>query len=65
MVPLSCCAPRSGVTAHFNYFSPRAVSCFGTLLAGDFAAGMRESLLLAAGLITITALGSAALLPRR
>ncbi|GAA3168812.1 MULTISPECIES: MFS transporter [Streptomyces] len=42
-----------------------SIAVFGALLAGDFTSGMRESLLLAAGLITVMALISAALLPRR
>lgn len=42
-----------------------SIAVFGVLLAGNFGTGMRESLLLAAGLLTAMALGAAALLPRR
>ncbi|WP_416961489.1 MFS transporter [Streptomyces sp. Agncl-13] len=42
-----------------------SIAVFGALLAGDFAPGMRESLLLAACLLVANALGAAALLPRR
>ncbi|OUD02915.1 MFS transporter [Streptomyces swartbergensis] len=42
-----------------------SIAVFGALLAGDFAPGMRESLLLGAGLLVANALGAAALLPRR
>lgn len=42
-----------------------SIAVFGALLAGDFAPGMRESLLLAACLLLANALGVAALLRRR
>lgn len=42
-----------------------SIAVFGTLLTGHFASGMRMSLLLAAGLIVLTASAAAALLPRR
>ncbi|MEV5510326.1 MFS transporter [Streptomyces orinoci] len=42
-----------------------SIAVFGALLAGDFASGMRESLLLAGGLLAAMALAAAALLPRR
>ncbi|MGQ4485706.1 hypothetical protein ACN6LM_001501 [Streptomyces sp. SAS_281] len=42
-----------------------SIAVFGALLAGDFASGMRESLLLAAGLLLVVAVGAGTLLPRR
>ncbi|MEU2711953.1 MFS transporter [Streptomyces sp. NPDC007205] len=42
-----------------------SIAVFGALLASGFAPGMRESLLLAVGLLVANALGAAALLPRR
>jgi DHA2 family methylenomycin A resistance protein-like MFS transporter len=41
-----------------------SIAVFGALLAGEFATGMRESLLLAGCLLAVTALGSVLLLPR-
>lgn len=42
-----------------------SIAVFGALLARDFAPGMRESLLLAAALLAVNAVGAAALLRRR
>ncbi|WP_078869092.1 MFS transporter [Streptomyces sp. NRRL B-1347] len=42
-----------------------SIAVFGALLAGDFTPGMRESLLSAACLLLVMALGAGALLPRR
>lgn len=40
------------------------IAVFGALVASDFSCGMRESLLLAAALLGVNALGAAALLRR-
>jgi DHA2 family methylenomycin A resistance protein-like MFS transporter len=42
-----------------------SIAVFGALLASAFTRGMRESLVLAASLLGLNALGAAALLPRR
>ncbi|MFI6685806.1 hypothetical protein [Streptomyces sp. NPDC050485] len=65
----SVAAERAGTAAALLNTSRQtagalSIAVFGALLAGDFAPGMRESLLLAACLLAATALGAAALLPR-
>ncbi|MEV5107378.1 MFS transporter [Streptomyces massasporeus] len=66
----SVAAARAGTAAALLNTSRQtggalSIAVFGALLAGDFAPGMRESLLLAAALLVANALGAAALLPRR
>ncbi|GAA1925794.1 MFS transporter [Streptomyces durmitorensis] len=66
----SVAAERAGTAAALLNTSRQtggalSIAVFGALLAGDFAPGMRESLLLAACLLLANALGAAALLPRR
>jgi DHA2 family methylenomycin A resistance protein-like MFS transporter len=66
----SVAAERAGTAAALLNTSRQtggalSIAVFGALLAGDFAPGMRESLLLAACLLVANALGAAALLPRR
>ncbi|MGW2632484.1 MFS transporter [Streptomyces chattanoogensis] len=66
----SVAAERAGTAAALLNTSRQtggalSIAVFGALLAGGFAAGMQESLLLAACLLAATALGAAALLPRR
>ncbi|WKX73817.1 hypothetical protein [Streptomyces sp. XD-27] len=66
----SVAAERAGTAAALPNTSRQtggavSIAVFGALLAGDSAPGMRESLLLAACLLVATALGAAALLPRR
>ncbi|MDO0929407.1 MFS transporter [Streptomyces sp. TG1A-8] len=66
----SVAAERAGTAAALLNTSRQtggalSIAVFGALLAGDFAPGMRESLLLAAALLVANALGAAALLPRR
>src|SRR5213079_2044164 len=65
----SVAAERAGTAAALLNTSRQtggalSIAVFGALLAGNFAPGMRESLLLAACLMAATALGAAALLPR-
>ncbi|WP_235467758.1 MFS transporter [Streptomyces platensis] len=66
----SIAAERAGTAAALLNTSRQtggalSIAVFGALLADDFAWGMGESLLLAACLLVGTALGAAALLPRR
>ncbi|MFD9903741.1 MFS transporter [Streptomyces sp. NPDC059063] len=66
----SVAAERAGTAAALLNTSRQtggamSIAVFGALLGGNFASGMRESLLLAAGLLVVMALGSGALLPRR
>ncbi|MFF4403178.1 MFS transporter [Streptomyces sp. NPDC001404] len=66
----SVAAERAGTAAALLNTSRQtggalSIAVFGALLAGGFARGMRESMLLAACLLAITALGAAVLLPRR
>ncbi|MEU1941252.1 MFS transporter [Streptomyces sp. NPDC059474] len=66
----SVAAERAGTAAALLNTSRQtggalSIAVFGALLAGDFAPGMRESLLLAASLLVANALGAGALLPRR
>ncbi|WP_405621689.1 MFS transporter [Streptomyces sp. NBC_00076] len=66
----SVAAERAGTAAALLNTSRQtggalSIAVFGALLAGDFAPGMRESLLLGAGLLVANALGAATLLPRR
>ncbi|WP_329144540.1 hypothetical protein OIU91_08980 [Streptomyces sp. NBC_01456] len=66
----SVAAERAGTAAALLNTSRQtggalSIAVFGALLAGDFASGMRESLLLAACLLVAMALGAGALLPRR
>ncbi|MGW1048439.1 MFS transporter [Streptomyces sp. NPDC001118] len=66
----SVAAERAGTAAALLNTSRQmggalSIAVFGALLAGDFALGMRESLLIAVGLLVGNALGAAALLPRR
>ncbi|GAB1340103.1 MFS transporter [Streptomyces sp. E-15] len=65
----SVAAERAGTAAALLNTSRQtggalSIAVFGALLAGGFAPGMRESLLLAAGLLVANALGAAVLLPR-
>ncbi|ATL26054.1 MFS transporter [Streptomyces formicae] len=66
----SVAAERAGTAAALLNTSRQtggavSIAAFGALLAGDFTTGMRESLLAAACLLVIMALGAGALLPRR
>ncbi|MGP8297859.1 MFS transporter [Streptomyces inhibens] len=66
----SVAAERAGTAAALLNTSRQtggalSIAVFGALLAGGFVPGMRESLLLAVCLLAATALGAAALLPRR
>ncbi|MFE7546201.1 MFS transporter [Streptomyces platensis] len=66
----SIAAERAGTAAALLNTSRQtggalSIAVFGALLADDFASGMGECLLLAACLLVATALGAAALLPRR
>lgn len=63
-------AERAGVAAALLNTSRQiggalSIAVFGALLARGFASGMRESLLVAAGLLVVAALAAAALAPRR
>ncbi|MFB7630895.1 MFS transporter [Streptomyces sp. NPDC056149] len=66
----SVAAERAGTAAALLNTSRQtggalSIAVFGALLAGDFATGMRESLLSGAGLLAAMALAAGALLPRR
>ncbi len=66
----SVAAERAGTAAALLNTSRQtggaiSIAVFGALLGGNFASGMRESLLLAACLLVAMALSASALLPRR